>query len=368
MGLIKCSKCGSEFDENLPVCPECGESVADADGILNGENVNQEEIQEEIQDEKANEDVVSEDSNNNFEPNLAQGKSDSKIDITDFKENLLKNKKKLVIIGAVLAAVIIVGMLFKNKVICFHNWEDATCTKSQVCIKCKRTKGEALGHDWVDATCTEPKTCARCGKIEGEMLGHSVKEWNTTTEPTCSAEGRCVGECTVCGVVLEKEIEKIDHTPGEWKVTKAAEWNAAGERTQECTVCGAVIKTEEYELSDAEKESIFKSGCQAFSYEQVARDPDSYYLQHCVFTGKVVQVMEDDGDFALRVNVTKTSYSYTDTIYVYYMEYANEGKTRILEDDIITIYGYNFGLMSYESVMGAKITIPSVIAEYIDIN
>lgn len=362
MELIKCSKCGTEFDENLKVCPECGENVSNVEEVQVGENTNREEVQDE------NVNVVNEDSNSDVEPNLAQSESDSKIGNNDFMKTLLKDKKKLIIIGTVLVAVIIVGSLFKNKVICFHDWKDATCTKSQICTKCNRTKGEALGHDWIDATCTEPKTCARCGKVEGEMLGHSVKEWNTTTEATCSAEGICVGECTVCGVMLEKTIEKIEHTPGEWKVTKAAEWNAAGERTQECTVCGAVIKTEEYELSAAEKESIFKSGCQTFSYEQVARDPDSYFLQHCVFTGKVVQVMEDDGDFALRVNVTKTSYSYTDTIYVYYMKSANEGKTRILEDDIITIYGYNFGLMSYESVLGAEITIPSVVAEYIDIN
>ena len=43
------------------------------------------------------------------------------------------------------------------------------------------------------------------------------------------------------------------------------------------------------------------SSCKSYSYDEIARDPDSYYMKPCVFTGKVVQVMEDGDDSALRV-------------------------------------------------------------------
>lgn len=41
-------------------------------------------------------------------------------------------------------------------------------------------------------------------------------------------------------------------------------------------------------------------------------------------------------------------------------------KTRILEDDTITIYGVSVGEYTYQSVMGASITVPGVLIEKID--
>ena len=40
---------------------------------------------------------------------------------------------------------------------------------------------------------------------------------------------------------------------------------------------------------------------------------------------------------------------------------------RILEDDIITMYGEMQDLMTYETVMGSTVTIPQMYAHYIDI-
>lgn len=109
----------------------------------------------------------------------------------------------------------------------------------------------------------------------------------------------------------------------------------------------------------------FKEECNSISYNTLARDPDNNYAKMVKFKGRIVQVMEDDGAVALRVNVTNDGYGYyDDTVYVLYQYKENELK--LLEDDIITFYGYSMGLESYESVMGATITIPRVYAEYID--
>ena len=40
--------------------------------------------------------------------------------------------------------------------------------------------------------------------------------------------------------------------------------------------------------------------------------------------------------------------------------------SRVLEDDYITIYGLSAGLITYESTLGASITIPSVSIDKID--
>lgn len=44
-----------------------------------------------------------------------------------------------------------------------------------------------------------------------------------------------------------------------------------------------------------------------------------------------------------------------------------QNDARILEDDIITIYGELTGEKTYTTVMGASMTIPSFSASYVDI-
>lgn len=84
------------------------------------------------------------------------------------------------------------------------------------------------------------------------------------------------------------------------------------------------------------------------------------------YTGEIIQVLEDGNDRQLRVNITKGRYSYTDTIYVMYTK--KEGESRLLEDDIVTLYGKNMGTVSYVSVLGSTVTLPCVYAEYIELN
>jgi hypothetical protein len=139
----------------------------------------------------------------------------------------------------------------------------------------------------------------------------------------------------------------LDHTPGDWVITKTASRNAAGERSQSCTECGAVLNTEEYTLSAEEIEAQYKSSCTAYSYDTIARDPDQYTGTYGKYTGKIVQVMDDGNDCQLRVNITKGRYTYSDTIFVLYTR--AEGESKLLEDDIITIYGMNVGEVSYSN-------------------
>lgn len=238
---------------------------------------------------------------------------------------------------------------------CKHEWVEATCTEPQTCSICGETNGEALGHDWQAATCTEAKTCAVCGETEGEPLGH---DWQAAT---CTAPETCV----VCG---ETQGNATGHTVSEWTVTKTAGYDESGEKTGLCAVCGETV-TESYSLSAEERESYLRNNCGSYSYDEIARNPGSYEGKYAKFTGKVIQVQQSELygilAYVMRVNVTKTRYSYTDTVYVTY--YAAQDDTRILEDDIITMYGELTGEKTYTTVMGASVTIPSFTASYVDI-
>ena len=83
----------------------------------------------------------------------------------------------------------------------------------------------------------------------------------------------------------------------------------------------------------------------------------------------MIQVLESGRSVQLRVNVTEvdlygTSY-YEDTIFVE-TRLPDDGR-RILEGDIIRLYGVCEGLYTYTSIFNATISIPGIYAEYWDI-
>ena len=110
----------------------------------------------------------------------------------------------------------------------------------------------------------------------------------------------------------------------------------------------------------------YKKKCKKIPYKKLARTPDKYEGKKVKFTGKVIQTMESTYSNSYRIEVTRGSYGiWNDVVYVTY--YGNSSK-RILENDIVTFYGKYDGLYSYESVLGASITVPSVEAKYIVLN
>lgn len=118
-------------------------------------------------------------------------------------------------------------------------------------------------------------------------------------------------------------------------------------------------KDEVHPFSDPEN---YKSECQDTSYSEIARDSNGLAGQYFTFTGKIIQVM--DGTY--RMNVTVDEWGiYNDTILFIYD--TGDGD-RILEDDIVTIWGQSMGLTTYTSVLGSEITVPAIDAKYISIN
>ncbi len=203
-------------------------------------------------------------------------------------------------------------------------------------------------------------------------MGHEAEKWNVTEKPTCTESGLQNGKCLRCGEEVAQEIEKLDHTIGDWEVSVKATTSEKGTRVKKCKVCKEIVESEEYELTAAEKEDAYKAECEKYSYKEIAREPDKYKGKKAKFKGEVIQVQQvslfGSISYVLRVNVTKTgSYYtyYTDTIYVTYV--VTEDAPRILEEDIITMYGTLKGEKTYTTVLGSSMTIPEFEAKYIDI-
>lgn len=126
---------------------------------------------------------------------------------------------------------------------------------------------------------------------------------------------------------------------------------------------------------DAERHKVaiqtFKDSCKEYSYKEFSRNSEDLKGTPVYFEGEVIQVVDQDSSGAqLRVNVTKEGnyYTYyTDTIYVEYDNSDEITTSKILEDDIIEIWGLAAGDVSYTSVLGSKVTIPAVYAKYIKV-
>lgn len=129
-----------------------------------------------------------------------------------------------------------------------------------------------------------------------------------------------------------------------------------------------VQKTNAALFSDDDIVNAYKSQCTYYDYKTIARDPEVYKGKQAAFTGKVIQVVENGLSVIMRVNVTPVGYGvYSDTVYVTYYRKSNT-ESRILEDDIITLYGTLGGLKTYETVLGSTVSIPLLNAKYIVLN
>ncbi len=119
-------------------------------------------------------------------------------------------------------------------------------------------------------------------------------------------------------------------------------------------------------------ENSYKKSCKTIDYKTLSRNPDKYKGEKFKFTGQVIQVQETKNLFSdtktveLRVNVTKGEYGlWNDTIYATYEKSVEED--RVLENDIITIWGQCEGLYTYKSVLGSNISLPKIDVEYYSI-
>ncbi len=110
-----------------------------------------------------------------------------------------------------------------------------------------------------------------------------------------------------------------------------------------------------------------KEKCEEYSYKEIARNPDSYSGKYAKFKGEVEQVVQEESssDYAVyRVNITYDDY-WTDAIMVVFEGELADG-SRLIEEDIIQMYGVLDGSYTYESVFGSSVTVPLFRAKYID--
>lgn len=98
-------------------------------------------------------------------------------------------------------------------------------------------------------------------------------------------------------------------------------------------------------------------------YKDLMRESENYIGKIVYYRGQIKQVQETSGNkYIFRIATKKSDYGddYNDD--VIWVEYKG---SRMLENDIVDIWGEVKGLQSYEAVLGNKITIPSISSLYL---
>lgn len=100
-----------------------------------------------------------------------------------------------------------------------------------------------------------------------------------------------------------------------------------------------------------------KNSALTVSYDDLMRNIDNHKGKIVYFRGGVIQIQEVYGDeYNLRVATKDISYIgyYEDILWVNYKG------VRLLENDIIDVWGYVKGLKTYMAVLGNEVTIPEL--------
>ena len=110
------------------------------------------------------------------------------------------------------------------------------------------------------------------------------------------------------------------------------------------------------------EESAFKEQCKEVTSEHIARRPDYYKRRPVKITGKILQVVNlSDIEVDYRIG---TGDGYKEIFYVAYDR--SEGETRELEGDVVTVWGSCRGLITYNTNLGGRNTVPGIMVYYLE--
>lgn len=195
---------------------------------------------------------------------------------------------------------------------------------------------------------------------ENEKLEEQVRDLRQANE-------RKQQECDSLEATLEEvqqEFDSYKEIMKEYEELGAAE--AEARRIEAQRIIDEQRAEEERQAAEeaARKEAEEKAGYETgITYSQLARTPDDYEGDKVMFKGTVLQIIEDSEHDYIHMRLAVGG----DYDQILYCEYKKDiVPERILEDDVVTIYGISYGLHTYQSTIGSQITIPAVVIDKID--
>ena len=166
---------------------------------------------------------------------------------------------------------------------------------------------------------------------------------------------------------LSSEVEEsiqVEESLAEEREAKEEEERLAKEKEEEERLAKEEEERLEQESIEAEEkwQEKLDNARTDVTYDNLMRTPDDYFGEIVQYSGTVLQTITGDGIVQQRVAL------YDDYDKIVLIEYAEElPEVRLLDDDYITFTGMSFGTITYETVLGAKLEIPSIFVERINL-
>lgn len=114
------------------------------------------------------------------------------------------------------------------------------------------------------------------------------------------------------------------------------------------------------ELKEKLEIQNYKKQATRISYGNLMREPEKYEGQVVTFVGEIFQKI-NDREYLLNTKYDEFLGYYDDKIYL-----KSKKNYKILEKDIIRIYGTFKGLFSYTTVLGDEVEVPYIEIEVVE--
>ena len=130
-------------------------------------------------------------------------------------------------------------------------------------------------------------------------------------------------------------------------------------------IIGGLGNTTKHTDSATETLEQFSLAVNDIPYDELARNADSHIGERIHYIGKVIQVIENPP--ALRINIaTPNQHGYVTENKIILVS-RNDNTGRLLENDIVEIWGIVKGISTYKAVFGQSITVPEIKSKYLTI-
>ena len=130
-------------------------------------------------------------------------------------------------------------------------------------------------------------------------------------------------------------------------------------KTPQQQVADVKVTPEENRQNVLEELDQYQTG---LTYEQIASDPETYFVTKGIFSGRVDQIIKGREFHTMRLAING---DYTQMVKV---DFVTEASSRnVLKGDNVTVYGVFEGENTYTSTSGAKITLPQIHGLLIEI-
>lgn len=354
---MKCNHCGEEVTENMKFCPSCGEKLEEIK-TAKEEKEKSKESNIEGTESFLNSKVESTDSPKEAEENPIQEVSQMDEKIKPMNQASQPPKKK-----HIFSWIVCVFMVLST--VALEPYSNANLLTA-LCALLTCPPIVNLINKWIH---NKFKTWIQVILVIILFFASSVvySEVDRGTKPTNTTKPtNSITNTTSQNITTKNNTTKNNTTENKTTSSTSASTSTAKKSTS--STSSSKSTKNKTTVKNKPSTSSYTTTYRTYSYKDIARNPSRYVDKKMKFTGKVMQVSQGlFGGVTLLVNVTRGEYGfYEDSVYCTYTYKAGESK--VLEDDIVTVYGTCKGDTTYLSVLGAAITVPKLEVDRISIH